>query len=48
MNTDFLVIHFKSQIKIFDKIALSKHSLSETINSSDFIFVSVPTPAVRW
>ncbi len=38
--------NFKSQIKIFDKNpSLSKHSLSETINSSDFIFVSVPTPA---
>ena len=39
-------LNFKSQIKIFDKNpSLSKNSLSETINSSDFIFVSVPTPA---
>ena len=37
---------FDSQIKIYDKKTdLSTHSLEETINASDFIFVSVPTPS---
>ena len=33
-------------VKVFDKDPkISLHSLSETINESDFIFVSVPTPS---
>ena len=37
---------FDAQIKIHDKKTdLSTHSLEETINASDFIFVSVPTPS---
>ncbi len=33
-------------VKVFDKDPkISLHSLSETINDSDFIFVSVPTPS---
>ena len=33
-------------VKVFDKDPkISLHSLSETINESDFIFLSVPTPA---
>ena len=38
--------NFKAEIKIYDiNPKLSSHSLSETINDSDFIFLSVPTPA---
>ncbi len=37
---------FNAQIKIYDKNPdLSTHSLKETINNSDFIFLSVPTPS---
>tara|TARA_X000000368_G_scaffold172730_1_gene136218 strand:- start:707 stop:1564 length:858 start_codon:yes stop_codon:yes gene_type:complete len=37
---------FEAQIKIYDvNPKLSTHSLSETINDSDFVFISVPTPA---
>mgnify|MGYP001391738046 CR=1 FL=1 len=37
---------FKTTIKIYDKNpALSTHSLDETINQSEIIFLSVPTPA---
>lgn len=37
---------FKAQIKIYDiNPNLSTHSLSETVNDSDFIFISVPTPS---
>lgn len=38
--------NFKSQIKIYDKNKkLSSHSLEETVNESDYIFLSIPTPA---
>jgi len=37
---------FNSEIKIYDKKPnLSTHSLKEVINTSDFIFLSVPTPS---
>ena len=39
---------YKADIKIYDKNpSLSKNSLNETINDSDIVFVSVPTPANR-
>lgn len=38
--------NFKAEIKIFDiNPQLSTHSLSETVNDSDYVFISVPTPA---
>ncbi len=38
--------NFKADIKIYDKNPdLSSHSLKETVNSSNIIFLSVPTPA---
>ncbi len=38
--------NFKAQIKIYDiNPDLSTHSLSETVNDSDFVFISVPTPS---
>lgn len=38
--------NFKAEIKIFDiNPQLSTHTLSETVNDSDFVFISVPTPA---
>jgi|TARA_B100001741_G_C16553181_1_gene600619 UDPglucose 6-dehydrogenase len=38
--------NFRAKIKIYDiNPKLSSHSLSETINTSDYIFLSVPTPA---
>tara|TARA_B100000963_G_scaffold145781_1_gene126972 strand:+ start:6176 stop:7036 length:861 start_codon:yes stop_codon:yes gene_type:complete len=38
--------NFKSQIKVYDKNKkLSSHSLEETVNESDYIFLSIPTPA---
>ncbi len=38
--------NFKAEIKIFDiNPKLSTHTLSETVNDSDFVFISVPTPA---
>tara|TARA_Y100001935_G_scaffold1636_1_gene1474 strand:+ start:8546 stop:9397 length:852 start_codon:yes stop_codon:yes gene_type:complete len=37
---------FNAQIRIYDKNPdLSTHSLKETINKSEFIFLSVPTPS---
>ncbi len=34
------------EIKVFDKdLAKATHSLTETINDSDFVFISVPTPS---
>jgi UDPglucose 6-dehydrogenase len=37
---------FKATIRVYDKNpVLSTHSLSETINQSEIIFLSVPTPA---
>ena len=37
---------YKSEIRIYDKKkSLSTHSLSETVNESNIIFLSVPTPA---
>ena len=37
---------FKAQIKIYDtNPILSTHSLSQTVNDSDVVFISVPTPA---
>ena len=33
-------------VKVYDKNPkLSQHSLEETVNESDFIFLSVPTPS---
>ena len=38
--------NFECDIKIYDKQKkLSSHTLDETINESDYIFLSVPTPA---
>ena len=38
--------NFKSGIKIYDKNPdLSSHTLAETLNSSDVIFLSIPTPS---
>lgn len=38
--------NLKAQIKIYDiNPDISTNSLSETINDSDFVFISVPTPA---
>ena len=38
--------NFNTQIKVYDKNPdLSKNSLNETINDSEIIFVSVPTPS---
>ena len=38
--------NYKSDIKIYDKNPdLSTHSIEETVNSSDIVFLSVPTPA---
>jgi UDPglucose 6-dehydrogenase len=38
--------NYKADIKIYDKNpALSTHSIKETVNSSNIIFLSVPTPA---
>ena len=38
--------NFKSGIKIYDKNPdLSSHTLAETLNSSDIIFLSIPTPS---
>jgi len=38
--------NFKADIKIYDKNPdLSTHSIKETVNSSNIIFLSVPTPA---
>ena len=35
-----------AQVKVFDKNpSRSIHTLEETVNESDFIFVSVPTPS---
>ena len=35
-----------AEIKVYDKnIKLSQDGLSDTVNSSDFIFLSVPTPS---
>ena len=37
-----------AEIKVYDKnIKLSQDGLSDTVNSSDFIFLSVPTPQLR-
>jgi UDPglucose 6-dehydrogenase len=37
---------FKNKIKIYDKKpGLSKNSLEETVNDSDIVFLSVPTPS---
>lgn len=37
---------FDAQVKIFDKDSTrSQNTLDETVNSSDFLFISVPTPA---
>ena len=37
---------FKTNIKVYDKNpALSTHTLDETINDSEIVFLSVPTPA---
>lgn len=37
---------YRADIKIYDKDSLlSTHSIEETVNDSDIIFVSVPTPA---
>ena len=37
---------YNAEIKIFDKDpSRSSHSINETVNDSDFIFISVPTPA---
>ena len=37
---------FNAQIKVYDKKPdLCTHSLKQTINESDFIFISVPTPS---
>lgn len=37
---------YESQIKIYDKdSSRSLHSLEDTVNNSDYIFISVPTPA---
>jgi len=37
---------FKSSIKVYDKNPdLSSHSLDDTLNSSDIIFLSIPTPS---
>lgn len=39
---------YDAEIRIFDKNKTkSTHSLSETINNSDFVFVSVPTPSYK-
>ena len=38
--------NYKADIKVYDKNPdLSTHSIEETVNSSDIIFLSVPTPA---
>ena len=38
--------NFNVEIKVYDKkINLSTHTLDETVNDSDFIFLSVPTPS---
>lgn len=38
--------NFRAKIAVYDiNPELSSHSLSETINTSDYIFLSVPTPA---
>ena len=37
---------FDADVKIYDKdVSKSTHTLDEVVNSSDFIFVSVPTPS---
>ena len=39
-------VGYKAGIRIYDKIeSRSNATLSETVNESDFLFVSVPTPA---
>ena len=35
------------EIKILIKIKKSTHSIDETVNNSDVIFISVPTPAKK-
>ena len=36
----------EAEVKVYDKDPLkSTHTLEETVNKSDFIFLSVPTPA---
>ena len=38
--------NYKTEIKIYDKDPiLSTHSVEQTVNESDIIFLSVPTPA---
>ena len=35
-----------AEVRVYDKdISKSIHTLEETVNESDFIFVSVPTPS---
>ncbi len=39
---------YSTEIRIYDKDPMrSENSLDETINNSDFIFLSVPTPATK-
>ena len=43
---DFLLHGYNANIRIFDKDpSRSSNTLTETVNESDFIFISVPTPA---
>ena len=36
----------EAEVRVYDKNPLkSTHTLEETVNESDFIFLSVPTPA---